>query len=333
MDVLIRCDSSYKIGSGHLIRCLSIAEQLRKAGHQVEFACLPLLGNQISELEKQAFTVLIGPKDTEPANWIPSEKNYDICIIDQYSLNDVYELKMRNFSKKIIVIDDWGSRKHSADAIIDPSISSHSRIRKSINSSTPFYTGSDWLLMREDFIISHTLAKPRKSIQNVLVFFGGTDPKDLIIRYHEEVSNLKTDLNFHFLISSGHPRIDQFKQILNPTNVFFDFSPKNMASYLLSMDIYLGSAGTITWERMCVGLTGLVISIVENQVDQAETLAELGVHRYLGEGHMIQPYDAIHALLQQIQSPGIVQEMSRKSLQMIDGQGCKRLLNLMQNLN
>jgi UDP-2,4-diacetamido-2,4,6-trideoxy-beta-L-altropyranose hydrolase len=332
MNVIIRCDSSIEIGTGHLYRCLALGIELKERGHAVTFACLDISGNLNAEVIKNGFVLLESPPGADPEEWIPGISQQDICIIDRYLLDTKYESKLRRIARKVIAIDDWGNRRHDADIIIDPSISSGSDLRRKMNPDIAFYSGPDWVLLRKEFSKARVNSKPRDCFKNTVVFFGGTDPKDLMIDYFKAISKLDSELHFHLLISALHPRKDELLKAHKPAHVTIQISPPNVAEFLSRMDLYFGSAGTISWERLCLGIPGSTVSIAENQVDVARNLDQMGLQTYLGPCETVLPREGLRQLIAQATRPDRLKEMSRKAFGLIDGRGCERAAAVMEKI-
>lgn len=322
MKVLIRADASREIGTGHVIRCLALAQELKSHGHQVEFMSLPLPGDMISVVEGHGFAVTQNP-----------QPGYDWCVIDHYGISGDSEKVFRKISKKIAVIDDWTNHVHDAELLIDPSISSRSRERQRLNPKSEFLAGAEWLLLRRDFAEMRKRVKSRTQFKNVLVFFGGSDPRDLIAVYHETILRMdRKNFHYHFLIGHSHARTEEFKKLPSESNITFHFAPESVAKIMSSMDLYLGSAGTITWERMCLGLTGVIVSIVDNQEDNAQTAHDLGFHLYLGRHNEVTPENAILELEKFAQNPAKMTQLSKKCFETVDGLGAERLVKKLEQL-
>jgi len=327
MRVLFRADASTEIGLGHLTRCLAVADLLKKRGHSCYFVSLPLPGSNRSLVLKQGHQLI-----EESA--IESEQ-FDLGIVDHYGLDEVYEKKLKSFCKKVGVIDDWGDRAHDADWIVDPSYSSQTILRKTKNSFQKFYSGFEWLLVREDFSDLHSWAKVRTQMKRILFFFGGSDPRDLVKTYLEEVirtPNFAPNIQLNFLVSASHARFSEFKKMNLPSNIRFHLSPPSVAQVMLDCDYYVGSSGTISWERMCLGLPGACISIVENQTDIGQTLQKENLHTYLGKWDEIAPKEVLKQVEFLIQDRVATEAQSRKCLSLVDGKGIFRLVDLIETL-
>lgn len=326
--LLIRADSSFEIGTGHIVRCLSIAEELRNRGIYIDFWSRNLPGNSNHTLIGSGFKV-IGGNSFYLSN-LELKHRYSVALVDHYQLDQIHEKEMRAIASKIVVIDDWGTRKHDADLIIDPTNTKESFLRQTINSDTPFLIGYDWIMMRPEFSQYRALAIPRSKIKEVLFFFGGTDPAGLVELYAYECEKrndwaVQNGVRFNFLISKDHPKMSEFRHFTNNFSTRFHFSPKSVAELMLKMDYYIGSAGSITWERMALGLTGAVITIAENQEGIASTLHDIGLHDSLGACSEVSPSAVFKNLERAAKSPEVLIERSKRCRDLIDGLGSKRL--------
>ncbi len=260
----------------------------------------------------------------------PSSEFFDVCIIDHYSLQAEDEDQFRKYCKKLVSIDDWGTRFHRVDLIIDPSISRGSIVRKKSNPDTPFEAGPEWLMIRDEFKQRHLRSHSRAKFEKILIFFGGTDPADQIVPYilaSNELIDQLSHLQLVFLISKYHPRVEEIGKMRLNGNQRIMVNPDSVSEVLSGCDFYLGSCGTITWERMCLGLPGMGVSVVENQVDLAETLDEMGLQVYLGKSTDVEPKKALMKMLEVLKNETMLREQSSKALQLVDGSGISRIKN------
>ncbi len=325
MKVIFRADASLNIGTGHVIRCAALGKTLKEIGINCSFFSLPLEGNLNNWLENEEFKVY---------EEIPTDQ-YDVCVIDHYQIEFQEEESYRRFARKIVVIDDWGFRKHDADLIIDPSLSDRTEERKQVNPGVPFVTGSDWLLVREEFKKKKALVQPKDHFRNILVFFGGTDPFNLVPTYLDFIKENPHDfqnLMFNFLISKGHRSAREITSKHLPKNVVLHWSPTSVADLMLETDFYLGSGGSVTWERMCLGITGLVISVVDNQEDVSLRLGREGFHFYLGKAKDFNPQFVFNSLTNILSRQEEIKFRSARCYALIDGCGIDRVAGLITGL-
>jgi UDP-2,4-diacetamido-2,4,6-trideoxy-beta-L-altropyranose hydrolase len=325
MKILFRADASTELGIGHLTRCLALAALLKQKGHSCYFVSLPLPGSNRTQVEEEGHHLL---GETEL-----SGHRFEIGIVDHYGLDAAYEKHLKAFCTKVGALDDWGTRLHDADWIIDPSYSSETHLRKQKNSSQAFYSGFEWLLVREEFSKLHAEAKVRTEMKRLLFFFGGSDPRDLVKTYLDELLArpvFAKDVEVQFLVSRSHARYDEFKKMSLPSGIRFHLGPPSVAKIMLEADYYFGSSGTISWERMCLGLPGACIAIVDNQVDIGKTLHAENLHTYLGKWDEITPKEALEFVSRLIHQALPTTEQSRKCLSLVDGKGIFRLADLIE---
>jgi UDP-2,4-diacetamido-2,4,6-trideoxy-beta-L-altropyranose hydrolase len=173
MNILIRTDASQQIGSGHVMRCLSLANELRKKKARVSFICQELPGNMCDYIEQQGYPV--------HSNAILAAENklIDWLIVDHYSLDAQWEATMRLYVKKIMVIDDMANRKHDCDLLLDQNlyVDMESRYHDLVPQHCKQLLGPKYALLRPEFLSAcQTLRKRDGSIKRILIFMGGSDP-------------------------------------------------------------------------------------------------------------------------------------------------------------
>ena len=264
--IFIRVDSSTKIGYGHLIRCLALADTLKKS-FKINFICTNLNGNLISQICKKKFEVfrfntksqrINVKKDAEKTiSIIKKHRNKkSLLILDSYILSQEWENRVRPYVKRLIVIDDLMDRKHSCDLIIDQNL--HTQMNSLYINSVPKncvkLLGPDYAILRNQFIAQRKYAKIRSlPIKNILVSFGGTDNENHTLHALTSLKKLNSDVNVN--VVTGTANIGK-KIIKNFCKKNFNYNyfeqVENMAKLMQVADLCIGSSGTTTWERCCV---------------------------------------------------------------------------------
>ena len=139
--IVIRVDSSIQMGSGHIMRCLTLANALRKKGAILTFICREHPGHLFDLIETSGYQLirLSAPKFLSSGNLSSSQmlgvsqkedaqetmsrmKAIGYCdwlIVDHYSLDIVWESAMRSAVKTIMIIDDLANRRHDYDLLLD----------------------------------------------------------------------------------------------------------------------------------------------------------------------------------------------------------------------
>jgi UDP-2,4-diacetamido-2,4,6-trideoxy-beta-L-altropyranose hydrolase len=360
MNVFIRTDSSHYIGTGHVMRCLTLGTELKNSGHNVTFISRNLPGNIINLIEEQGFFVNIlsspnnmeiGLKMTDHSNWLgvswqedadetvqylsSIENRIDLLIIDHYSIDDKWEKQVRNYAEVLMVIDDTADRKHDADILLDQNyyLNINERYQGKVPEHCVLLLGPKFSLLRDEFINSRNLKRSFSKVSDVFVFFGGTDPTNETSKTIEAIEKLDfTHITFHIVLGNSNPNKDNIKLKCDQfDNVRFYCQINNMAELMSRSQLAISAGGSTTWERYCLGLPAITIAVANNQIEIAETNAKLGIDSYLGESKYIKSEMIIDAIEQLIISTESLENSSKKAMNLVDGLGKKRVINQIVN--
>lgn len=312
LRVAFRCDASAQIGTGHVVRCLTLAAALQARGAHVCFICRHLPSGLADRLRAAKVQVhRLGPEgepgfapaagDPPHAHWLGlpwardaeqtsaalAGKRTDWLMVDHYALDARWERALAPVVGQILVIDDLADRPHDCAALLDQNL--HHNIDHRYDGLLPpgalRLLGPRYALLRPEFAAARAqrLASPPDP-RRVFVFFGGADASDMTSRALdalESVENIVLDV----VIGSMHPRraaIEARCAARPGWSCAVDVS--DMAERMARAAIGLGAGGTTTWERCAVGLPSLVVSVAENQVRISAACAAAGVQLDLGWG-------------------------------------------------
>ena len=235
MNVVIRVDSSIEIGTGHVMRCLTLAKQLKCKDIQVTFICRELVGNSIDLINKEGFSVISLPKKSNYSDlnsikttWKTDAQEtinaieevsvlIDLLIVDHYGLDRLWELKLRPYTKKIMVIDDLANRFHHCDILLDQNffLDMENRYHKLIPQHCIRLIGPDYLLLRDEFLEMEIVKEFRKRVKNILVFFGGTDPTGETIKLLNSIKNISLGhLQMNIVVGIANPNRNYIKKVM-----------------------------------------------------------------------------------------------------------------------
>lgn len=361
MKIAIRTDSSHLIGTGHVVRCLTLAEALRAKGATVSFICRELSGMIVNQIIDKGFPVEMlcanlttagfdNPENTAPhGHWLPVSElqdandtlevlkkisAVDLVIVDHYALTAVWEGILKSkLSVKIFVIDDLADRKHDCDYLHDAcDVSGKPRYETLLPKTCVTMIGPSFGLLREQFTLMHSQGyRDRTKIKSMMIFSGGRS-------YPEFLSLLVTCLNEdafreiqkNFVIPDFDRHDDFLKQsILSIPNISLHRQVASMAEFMNEQDLYLGSGGTVSWERFCVGLPGVVVAVADNQYQISKNLADQGFQFFLGHIDSLQTEDLISSLQTLIKHPEKINACAIKALELVDGNGVERVCDVL----
>ncbi|MCX6827208.1 MAG: UDP-2,4-diacetamido-2,4,6-trideoxy-beta-L-altropyranose hydrolase [candidate division Zixibacteria bacterium] len=340
MRIVIRADSSLKIGTGHVMRCLTLAEQLRNNDSDVAFVCRELPGNIISLIKTRGYrvhclpykesSVIDDPQGNKHWDWPAIEKEFDAAqtenilknieyesdwlVVDHYALNWKWEIKMRPHVNHLMVIDDLADRKHDCDILLDQNYfeQRESRYNDLVPKPCRLLLGPKYALLRSEFIeIRKNLRHRDGHVRRILIFFGGSDLSNETGKAMEAIASLeRSDLAVDVVLGISNPHK---KEIMNRCramqNVVCHYQVDNMAQLMSDADLAIGAGGTTTWERLYLGLPSIIAVLAENQREVTEALTQRGVVWNLGKSSEIKTVDIARLVALAMTEPVTLQRM------------------------
>lgn len=359
-SILIRCDASLTIGSGHVIRCRTLGRKLKRENKDPIFICRKQDGDLI-DLLQQEFTVIALPELTlKPCDgltgrelygtWLGCSQEEDAAdclkalnkagitnvtwlVIDHYGLDAAWQtevinwLSLENKPPKLLVIDDLADRKHKADLLLDQNFfndNTEQRYKELVAPRCRQLLGPQYALLGSEYAKIHPLVPARSEVRRVLVYFGGVDSDNLTARTIQALldpalANLEVDVVMG--LQSPHRRLVEELITQRPFTTLHNPMP-SLAGLIARADLAVGAGGTTTWERNCLRLPSLVVTIAANQVPIAEALHHAGHLQLLGPASTISTEQIRLTLLSRITNP--VKQITSESL--TDGFGASRVV-------
>ena len=317
-QVVFRVDASLQIGSGHVMRCLTLAQALKKQGAKVSFICREHVGNLNDFITHQGFKVYSLPiltklgqlqsdnQDELPlfhAKWLGSQQEQDAqacqsilqavtvnwLIVDHYALDQKWEQRLAEYYQHLLVIDDLGDRKHVCDLLLDQNYgSTPAKYQDLVPDSCQILAGSQYALLRPEFAQWRTLSLKRRSevrFDHLLITLGGVDVDNVSgqILTALRTCKLPKTLKVTIVMGATAPHLHSI-QVLAKTLPFetqVKVNVINMAELMAIADCAIGAAGATTLERCCLGLPTIQMVIAENQKQSAKALASAGAVKLL----------------------------------------------------
>lgn len=301
MNVYFRVDASIEIGTGHVMRCLTLADELRKRGANISFISRNYDGNINHLVESKGYKVYTLENNfsyTSFSSWdqdaketisiIKNEKEtVHLIVIDHYSIEKKWEVKIRPHVKKIMVIDDLANREHDCDILLDQNWYPDMEIRYQnlVSDDCLQLLGPSYALLREEFsLIRENLRSRKGSVNRILVFFGGSDPTNETLKALHALKmvhlhNIVVDV----IVGNSNQNKQDIKAICSMyPNIYYYEQVENMAEMMGRSDLSIGAGGSATWERCFLGLPTLIIAVAENQVRIGKAVNDKKMGIYLG---------------------------------------------------
>ncbi len=296
--VAFRLDSSNIIGSGHMQRCVTLALYLKKLNIDSLFVTQKSAGSFDFIAQENGFSVIniqpltVSLDDAEATYKKLHQRKIKTLIIDNYNLASDYESYFASRGIKVIVIDDLDNRPHNCIGLIDQNYKSDysQAYKKHTPATCTHFLGPQFALLRPEFFRPKFLSQKINpaSEQKVFVFFGSADPDGETLRFIRETAAVDlSPFQFEIIASKGNKCINEIQSAVKNKNHKLHFSPPNISELMSQCSLYFGSGGSITWERIALGLNGVVVSVADNQVKGCSDLHNDNYHTYLGQASSV----------------------------------------------
>ncbi len=358
MVIAFRTDASVQIGTGHFMRCLTLAEELQTKGAKIIFISrhLPqylsaiLLekgiecksindGADFDFLDDLTHSKWLGTtqaNDARLTNEALADIDCDWVVVDHYAIDHRWEKSVRISCKKMMVIDDLADRHHACDVLLDQNYYSGmlSRYEGKVSSRCKLLLGPGYAVLRDEFKFFRKHFKPRTGeIKKVLVFFGGVDATDYTSMTIRALAEINCQWAVDVVIGRQHPNIKKIQHESKKFGFKCHVQTARMAELMSEADLSIGAGGTAIWERCCLGLPAIVFCTAENQRAQISDAVSLGVLYEL----KIDDLDFAVALRQLIErllkNPSAFQSISQAGMRYVNGQGARKVaIQLMGDL-
>lgn len=357
--VVFRVDASIEMGAGHVMRCLTLADELSQNGHKCTFISRRQPGSLINLVTERGYSVHELPECEESegnhlthGHWLKGGQEKDVqeslnvleklvpdpewLVIDHYGIDKAWEQRARNHVKNILVIDDLADRSHDCDILVDQNLGrSGTMYSPLVPKNCRVLIGCQYALLRPEFAAfrEHSLEyrKGKTQIDRVLISMGGVD-KD---NYTEKALNglTSSELNDRteviVVLGKQAPWLAKVRtQGANSRlNVRVLSNVSNMAELMSQSDLAIGAAGSTSWERCCLGVPTLICVLADNQQVIAEALES---HR----AAMMVSQKSIEAALREkiailLTQPEWISLLSDSACQLVDGRGTRRVVQSM----
>lgn len=337
--VYIRTDANEIIGTGHVMRCLSIGESIQKQGGDAVFLAADnrtqdivnsrrfsavCLDSVWDDLEKELDSLVL---------WI-QKKDISVLLIDSYYVTPHYLDTLRQYTK-LVYIDDLNSFAYPVDMLISYAVYSSREDYETENGNhqagclrPQILSGSRYIPLKNQFC-----NLPEKQIseyvKNILVLTGGTDPYHVALKFAKYLADTKSykERQFHIICGKYNPDYDKLCHLASDLeNVQIHYNVEDMADFMQTADLAVTAGGTTTYELCACGTPSVCYILADNQIQNARTLAEKGLMLFGGD---VRKGSGISEILRQIDcltaDADLRKEMSEKMRQLVDGRGAERI--------
>ena len=356
MRVAFRVDATEAMGTGHAMRCLTLAMALREYGARVMFVSAAMTAGLRRRLQEEGFPLVrltLGQAapppyagaalaqdlrhDAELTTAAISKRlgQADWLIVDHYGIDARWESAARAAAGAVAVIDDLADRPHDCAFLLDQTLGRREMDYTGlIAHGTRTLLGPRYALLRPQFAGARAAALLRRrrtsTVQDILLNFGGADATNvtqLVMMLLAEIPIARVNLTVVMGKDSPHlAAVRNLARRLNPQPRIV-CGVTDMARYMAEADLAIGAAGTSSWERCSVGLPTVVISVADNQWHIARRLHAAGAAVHAGSEAQIraEPKRLLDPVRHLITDSAYRSGVSRAAATITDGLGAARV--------
>ena len=362
-NIVFRVDASIEIGTGHLMRCLTLADALREQGAVCRFISRAHDGNLIELTRQRGYETfalaisgdfVVQKEHGQPAHaaWLGADtladaqqtkallgaEKTDWLIVDHYGIDVRWEREMAGTCAQIMVIDDLADRNHECAILLDQNLGRHpSDYAGLVPRNCKVLAGVQYAMLRTEFALmrSHSLERRQQpKLNKILVSMGGVDKDNATAAVLDALAEcpLSTDCRILVLMGPHAPWLAavRAKAASMPRETHVLVNAENMAELMARSDISIGAAGSTSWERCALGLPTFMLTLALNQREAAVALSQTGaVETFdLGPGFNTKLIAAFSRLND---DPHRLRQMSESSANVCDGAGVRRVCSALLN--
>jgi UDP-2,4-diacetamido-2,4,6-trideoxy-beta-L-altropyranose hydrolase len=316
MKISFRTDASLRIGSGHVMRCLTLAEVLRSHGATCNFICRHHPGNLLDTIHHRGFSVTELPNiaskydfkqsvgvtsnlNNDYSSWLGcdwqtdaaqtasalSNLDPDWLVTDHYALNQSWEERISTNCQKLMVIDDLADRTHTCDLLLDQSLDREQKeYNKLVPAKAKVLTGSRYAVLRSEFASLRDYSLQRRAkfphLRRILISMGGVDQINAtgLVMTALAKCEMPKDCLISVIMGLHAPWLNHIRSLAldMPCATQVFVNVNNMAQIMAESDLVIGAAGSTSWERCCLGVPTLIMAVSENQRGIASALKRAG---------------------------------------------------------
>ncbi|HUO13947.1 MAG TPA: UDP-2,4-diacetamido-2,4,6-trideoxy-beta-L-altropyranose hydrolase [Verrucomicrobiae bacterium] len=333
MNLLIRTDASIAIGTGHVMRCLALAQAWQDSGGRAVFALAESTPAVTAKLSSENLKVIpicceVGSaEDARQTIAVADKLKTDWIAADGYRFKSGYQRTLKGDGRKLLVLDDYGHSDHyAADLVLNQNVSANQQLYANKELYTRLLLGPAYALLRREFLGWRDWKREIAPIcRRVLIMMGGSDPENVTARVLEASLPFERVEKVVVVGGSNPHRVEPEGLAAQHKSIALLRDVADVPKLMAEADIAISAAGSTSWELCFMALPSLLIDVAENQTTVARELDRRGCAIHLGNQRVGSA--TISANLQRVcNSPELRKSMSECSQKLVDGLGTQRVI-------
>ncbi len=340
--LLVRADASVQMGTGHLMRCLALAQAWQDAGGEVVFA----VGESPPAIETRlrAERIRLAPVQTLPGSAqdsmrlgeLASNCQPDWVVVDGYQFSGEYHASIRRRGCRVLVVDDCGScGQNGADMVLNQNLHAHEELYRNLERDTELLLGPKFAMLRREFSRWRGWRRDIAPVgRKILITMGGSDPENFSAQVCRALEGLRVDdVEIRIAVGSSNPHIASLQSIAEKWGgaLRLEQNVSDMPELMAWADVAVASAGSTCWEICMLGLPSVLLVLAENQLPVARELSHMGIAIHASSDEQAMKEGMCGRVRSLLLASGLRREMSQRGCGLVDGGGAERVVAAMRD--
>ena len=339
-SLLIRADANARMGTGHLMRCLALAQGWKSQGGQVTFVTACKSDSLRQRLLDGGFEVVALRRSYPDAiDWDRTQQALAAhpdawMVLDGYHFTPAYQRRVKEAGHPLLVIDDMAHLDYYyADVVLNQNINA-GELHYACEPYTRLLLCTRYALLRSEFQACQTWRRQVPAIaRRVLVTLGGGDPDNQTLKVIQALQRMAVDdLEVTVIVGVSNPHFHTLQAAAHdlPCTVHLRQNVQNMPEMMAWADVAVSAGGSTCWELAFMELPNVILVVAENQRGIAAGLDKAGAALNLGWYTEVTSGQMAGALLALLSDYDLRLRMSRLGRELVDGLGIQRVIKVLQ---
>lgn len=337
-NCLIRVDASNKIGAGHLMRCLSIADFFKSKAINAIF--LSRSGRIERQIINRGFEIKKLPENSTIANELSFiktlmiEKEIKVILLDinnygtfkNFNAYNLYLENLKKLSLFLVSFEDFKDYPYTSDIVIIPYVGVNN-IKLHKISGCKYLLGPKYFVLREEFSKVNPV-NVRKKIENILITMGGSDSEGITLKALKALGSTELDISLKLVIGGLSQTGDAaIKNALSNYKGSYSIirDANNMAQIMSESDIAVINSGLTKYETSAIGLPSIIISNNEYHSELMNDFTKYDTVSHLGPVNKVNKHQIAEAITCLAGDYKKRLQMSEAGKLLVDGNGIDRI--------
>jgi UDP-2,4-diacetamido-2,4,6-trideoxy-beta-L-altropyranose hydrolase len=335
--LLFRADANVAIGTGHVMRCLALAQAWQDAGGSAIFAMAEstLAVRERLLAEGVDIVSLVGSAEAnrDPGQLVSlaEEQAAEWVVVDGYQFETGYQSKLKSAGLRVLVVDDNGhAGKYAADIVLDQNISAGEGLYANREPHTRLLLGPRYCMLRREFKEWRNWKREVAAVgRKVLITMGGSDPDNATARVMQSLASVEIEnLEAKVVVGGSNPHFESLAAHAQKSaqRITMVGNVSGMGELMAWADVAVSAAGTTCWELCFLGLPAILVDVAKNQTLVAHELDRRGCAIHLGTFPEVAEQTIgkqLQALLNSAENRRSISQLARD---LVDGNGARRVV-------